>query len=72
MPDYAIGESHRRSHGVVVESYADTSALEVACPACSAPVGEFCPNRHIPCPRRISAARNAAQNAHTATKTQEG
>lgn len=69
MPDYPVGEGHRRSRGAVLESYAETDALEVPCPVCGVPVGEFCPNRHIPCPKRICAARKAVQNARTATNT---
>lgn len=62
MPDYAVGEGRQhRSRGAVVESYVDTDALEVLCPACHAKPGDFCRHesgaaRKIPCPLRISAA----------------
>lgn len=66
MPEYAIGEGQHRGRGPVIESYADTQALEVLCPACHAKPGDFCTHeagvaRRIPCPRRITAARTKAQ-----------
>jgi hypothetical protein len=46
--------------GPVLESYAETGALERMCPNCHAPVGEFCVHdggtqRRIPCPKRMKA-----------------
>lgn len=68
MPDYPIGPGQTRtSGGAVVETYVDTNALNVQCPACRVGVGEFCRHdsghqRRMPCPTRITAAaRNDAQ-----------
>lgn len=77
-PDYAVGPpQHTRSRGAVVLGYVDTDALEVLCPACHAVPGDFCRHpsgaaRKMPCPKRISAARLAAQEARTAINTPTG
>lgn len=44
--------------GAVASAYDATDALRVECPACEAPVGEFCVRpdgslRRMPCPKRI-------------------
>jgi hypothetical protein len=63
MPDYAVGEGRQhRSRGAVVESYVDTGAIDVFCPACHAKVDDFCHHksgvdRRMPCPKRIVAAK---------------
>jgi hypothetical protein len=55
-PDYE--GSRRRRPRVIVRAYVDTGALDIACPACHAPIAEYCTNsageiRHIPCIRRV-------------------
>lgn len=71
MPAYATGPGHHtRSRGAVVETYVDTDALEVRCPACHVAVGEFCvhengASRRMPCPRRIALAAKETQKQET-------
>lgn len=56
------GSPHTR--GAVVDVYADTQALEIACPECGQPVGKFCvwksgDERKTPCGPRLG--RKAAK-----------
>lgn len=60
-PHYHAARPPHRSPGAVIETYVDTDALEVPCPACDAALGDFCHHpdgteRKMPCPRRITAA----------------
>lgn len=66
MPSYPVGPGHTRSHGAVVQAYADTDALERDCPptttGCGVKAGEFCvfengEEKHIPCIVRTKARR---------------
>lgn len=61
-PPWHAARPPRRTPGPVLETYADTDALEVACiPGCGQPVGELCRHpdgtqRKMPCPKRITRA----------------
>lgn len=63
-PPWHAGPPPRRTPGPVIETYADTGALEHTCPHCHAAAGEFCRHdpahggtqRKAPCPKRILAA----------------
>lgn len=75
MPEYATGPGHRSSRGAAVEAYVDTDALELDCPICHAPAGEFCRHesgneRKMPCPKQIAAAAHQGR-IKDATKAQE-
>lgn len=69
MPSYATGPGHPHSRGAVFEAYVDTDALNIPCPACGVPEGEFCRHtpdvggkeRRMPCPKRITAANRGGQ-----------
>lgn len=64
-PDWYAGPPPRRTPGPVIETYADTYAIEFDCENCGVAPGDYCKQpdgslRKMPCQKRIRAAARAA------------